>query len=326
MSKLRIRPKPKSKRWLLWLALIPILITSLTGLTQSNELVNYISQYTGVAPKIITNPYRPAPPAWPVASEEYHSKNIIVYDLSRKQILFRKNIDTPVPVASLTKIMTAILAIEKLPNLNDTTKVSATTINQMQARNASVAGFSSGEMLRYIDLLYGVILPSGGEASLTLAEAIASNETEFVNLMNARAKELNMTQTNFANSTGLDAKGQESTIRDLTRLLRYALKNPTFRQIFTTAEFQTSATNYRPQGIKLKHSILSNISSDEQPDFKILGGKSGTTYAAGLCWATLAQKSEREFLIITLGAPLDNLYSPTLYQKKDLLSIMQTIN
>ena len=228
MSKLQIKPRPKSKRWLFWLALMFILITSLIGLTQSNKLVNYISQYMGVAPEVITHPYLPAPPTWPVVSEEYHSKNIIVYDLSRKQILFRKNIDAPVPVASLTKIMTAILAIEKLPNLNDTTKVSATTINQMQVRNASIAGFSSGEMLRYIDLLYGVMLPSGGEASLTLAEAIASNETEFVNLMNTRAKELNMTRTNFTNSTGLDAEGQESTTRDLVRLLRHALKTRLF--------------------------------------------------------------------------------------------------
>ncbi len=326
MTRLQIKAKSKSKHRLAWLILLPILATSLLGLLRSDKLIVHTSRYLGIEPEVITSPYRPAPPAWAVAADKYHSKNIIVYDLTRKQVLFRKDIDAPVPMASLTKIMTTILAIEKLPDLNTMGVIKTATINQMAARNASMAGFSAGEKVKYIDLLYGVMLPSGGEASLTIAEAVAGNESEFVAMMNARAQELGLTKTSFTNATGLDADNQRSSARDLVRLLRHALKNLTFRQIFTTKEHQTSSTNYHSRGIKLKHSILGGILSNEQTGFQIIGGKSGTTHAAGLCWATLTQKNGREFLVITLGAPLDNLYRPTLYQKDDLLSIMQTIN
>ena len=317
-------PKRKNRlRCWIWLVLLAI---SLFGLSQTTPAVNWISRHLEIEPEIVSNLHRPAPPDWPVDADNYGSRSIIVYDLSRKQILFRKNIDIDVPVASLTKIMTAILAIEKIENLNDTARINSETISQMYSHNASTAGFRAGENARYIDLLYATMLPSGGEAALTLAESLSGSENEFANLMNLRAKELGMSRTVFKNSTGLDVDGQVSTPRDLVRLLRHALKNPTFRQIFTTPEYRTSPTPLRPQGIKFKHSVLSQISADEQVNFKVLGGKSGTTYAAELCWATLVEKNGREFLVITLGAPLDNLNNPTTHQKSDLLLIAQTID
>lgn len=319
---MKTKRRSSSIRLILWLILAML---SFALFLQTDELTNQISRYFSLEPKLITSPYRPAPPDWPVATSSYSSKSIIVYDLTRKQILLRKNIDTPAPIASLTKIMTVILALERINNLDDTVKISPATMQQVYSRNASTAGFVAGENVRYIDLLYGTMLPSGGEAALTLAEAVAGSEDEFVKLMNQRAQELGMGQTTFKNPTGLDADGQMSTPRDLVRLLRHALKNPTFRQIFTSSTYQTASTAQHPQGIKLKSSVLSKVNAEEQTDFNILGGKSGTTYAAELCWATLTKKNEREFLVITLKAPLDNLGNPTLYQKMDLLSIMQTI-
>src|SRR5574344_2512186 len=110
MTRLQIKAKSKSKHRLAWLILLPILATSLLGLLRSDKLIVHTSRYLGIEPEVITSPYRPAPPAWAVAADKYHSKNIIVYDLTRKQVLFRKDIDAPVPMASLTKIMTTILA------------------------------------------------------------------------------------------------------------------------------------------------------------------------------------------------------------------------
>ena len=101
-------------------------------------------------------------------------------------------------------------------------------------QNASMAGFLPGEKVKVIDLLYGNILPSGGECSIALAEQISGTEQKFAELMNKKAQELGMNNTHFTNATGLHDESHYSTVRDLSILLQYALKNETFHKIFQT--------------------------------------------------------------------------------------------
>lgn len=310
--KIRVR---RSRKWLVvWLSVLGL---SSFGLFKVDNIIQAIADYAGVSPAERAWPIQVFP-KWPTDPSIYKSQNIMVYDLTDQRVLLNKNGDQPVPVASLVKIMTAILAIEKLDNYDTkTVTITAETMAEMQAQNASVAGFRAGEVIVYLDLLYGAMLPSGGEATLSLAQAVAGSEAEFVELMNQKAKGLHLKTAVFKNSTGLDAEGQVASPRDIIKLLRYALKNPDFRRILTAAQHQL------PNGRILKSSVLSQIKSDEQEGFEVLGGKSGTTYAAGLCWATLATKNDHELLVITLRAPLDNLNKPTPYQKMDTLAILK---
>lgn len=258
---------------------------------------------------------------WPVDSENYHSKSVFVYDLSSQQIIFSKNPDQLLPIASLTKIMTALVALEKLDNYaSQTTVVSQQAIERSVKENLVMAGFTAGEAVSFQDLLYGAMLPSGGEAATALAEAVSGSQEDFAKLMTQKARQLHMIGARFVNADGVDHSEQRVSSRGVFLLTRRALENPTFRQIFTSASYQTES------GKLLKHSILASLPPEDQPDFKILGGKSGTTYEAGLCWAVVAEKNGREYIIVVLGAPLDNLNRPTPYQKQDVLNILQTID
>lgn len=252
--------------------------------------------------------------------KNWHSKAILVYDLDQTKTVFELNAKQILPPASLVKIMTAIIALENLPDLEKTTTILKQDYDNLKKLNASMAGFLPGETITVKDLLCGLMLPSGADSALTLARLVAGNETNFVQLMNQKAIELNI-RANFKNTTGLDVDQQLFSAQDIRKMLSYALENPIFRQIFTSRYYQTTANVIHPQGLNLQSTVLTKLDKKSA----IIGGKSGTTHRAGLNWATLAKVKEREFLIITMGAPLDNLNNPTLLQKTDQNQIIQLL-
>lgn len=134
-----------------------------------------------------------------------------------------------------------------------------------------------------------------------------------------------MNDTRFQTVEGLDAEGQYTTAKDMVIFLEKALQDPRFYKVFTTAAFTTEKTWQHPRGLKLTSTVLGHILPDEETDFHIIGGKSGTTQKAGLCWATLAMKEGTPYILVTLGAPLDNIYKPTMTQKADALKIYQRV-
>ncbi len=321
------KPKKSNKPYLLICLLLLAVISGGYLYHKKDKLV--VAIYSALEETLVPNQvkFTPKPPlpVWPVDASSYYGRNIMVYDTVNEWALLRKDVDSSVPIASLTKIMTTILAIEHLEDLRASVKIDGAVLSNLWAKNASMAGFASGETVKYLDLLYATVLPSGGEAATILANEVSVRKGDFIKLMNQKAHELKMTNTVFTNPTGLDSSTQVSSARDMVSLLRYALRSPIFRQIFTTREYVTTPTPQHPNGIKMHSTVLSRISESEQQDFKILGGKSGTTYGAGLCWAVLAEVEGREFIVVTLGAPLDNLANPTLYQKRDVLSLAGTI-
>lgn len=233
---------------------------------------------------------------------ECSSKYICVMERGSKEILYKKNPRLKAYPASLTKMMSALVALEKSTDLKAMAPIDRTTYREMVARNSSMAGFFSGEKVTYADLLYGTMLSSGGEAANSLAIHVAGSKAAFVQLMNEKAVALGLANTCFQNPEGLHHPEQYSSAYDLACLLDYALDNELFREIFTTSTFMTTSTQEHPRGICLKSTVLNRLRGIEQEGFLIVGGKSGTTSAAGECWATLAIKEGKEYICVVMGA------------------------
>ncbi len=241
-----------------------------------------------------------------IASEKLNSPNAILIRLEDNTILMQKNSEEKIYPASLTKIMTAIVAIEKLPDLKEKIKLTNSMYQGLYEADASMAGFQPGELVRTIDLLYGVLLPSGAECCKGLAVHIAGSEQNFVEMMNQKAAELGMDNSHFENTTGLHNKNHYATVKDLACLLSYALQNDTFRKIFTSARYSTPPTNKHPDGITFYSTMFERLSNPSITGGKILGGKTGYTKEAGLCLASLAKEGKKEYILVTAGAKGDN--------------------
>lgn len=235
-----------------------------------------------------------------------YSSNAVLIEAGSGKVLAEKNADEQIYPASLTKIMTVLLAVEACPNLDEPVTVPEDIFAALQAQGASMAGFEAGESVPVRDLLYGALLPSGAECCETLARHISGSEEAFAELMNCKAEELGMNGTHFCNSTGLHDGAHVSTAHDMAVLLRAALQNETFRQIFTAARHSVQPTAQHPQGFTFYSSLLSKLSGSEVPHGKILGGKTGYTSEAGLCLASLAEVRGREYILVTAGAQGDH--------------------
>ncbi len=227
---------------------------------------------------------------------ELHYENAIIYDLTDKEVLYEKESTEEKAIASLTKLMTIITAIEKVedPNIS-------ITYNEEMSSNvawyASVAGFKVGETYTFDDLLYGAMLPSGADATVALAFTASGSLDTFVKDMNELAQKIGMTNSNFVNVHGLDEDNHYSTAEDLKKLLEYSLQNETFKKVYTTKEYTLST------GKKIESTVLKQGQKYSLDTSKILGSKTGFTANAGLCISALMNDENHEIIIITLGAP-----------------------
>lgn len=168
----------------------------------------------------------------PVAIDtgDLHSPCAVLVRLSDKAVLMQKQSDERIYPASLTKMMTAVVAIENIPDLQKKIELPSSMFQPLYKADASMAGFQPGEKVRAIDLLYGALLPSGAECCVGLADEISGSEQSFVKKMNQKAEQLGMGSTHFANSTGLQNENHYTTVKDLSLLLGYAIQNKTFRE------------------------------------------------------------------------------------------------
>ncbi|MBZ4667927.1 MAG: D-alanyl-D-alanine carboxypeptidase [Defluviitaleaceae bacterium] len=258
-----------------------------------------------------------------VSSDQLYSSNAILIRLTDDTVLMEKNSEKTIYPASLTKMMTVLVAIENLPDLDEKIKLTWSMFEGLYEANASMAGFQAGEQVRAIDLLYGIMLPSGAESCIALADYIAGSEENFVKLMNQKAKELGMNNTHFKNTTGLHSETHYTTVKDLAVLLSNALQNDTFRDIFTTFCYSVPPTNKHPDGITFYSTMFERLGVQSIAGGEILGGKTGYTDEAGLCLASLARVGEEEYILITAGAE-GNHFSEQYYIT-DALAVYNSI-
>ncbi|MEK4462265.1 D-alanyl-D-alanine carboxypeptidase [Paenibacillus odorifer] len=251
----------------------------------------------------------------------YASPYIYVYDRESDQAIYEESAGAKVYPASLTKIMTAIVTLEHVDDLSVIAPVDRRTFGELLASNSSMAGFREDEEVTYQDLLYGTLLTSGGEAANTLAVHVAGSVENFVLMMNDKAAEFSLNGTHFTSPEGLHDDNQYTTASDVGKLLDYALANEDFKKMFTQETYLTTSTTDHPEGILLESTVLKYLNEDQQIGFKIIGGKSGTTSAAGQCWATLGLVNNREYIVIVMGAPLKDISHPDQAQIRDTLNL-----
>ena len=230
--------------------------------------------------------------------------------------------------ASLTKIMTAIVAIEHTDDFTQRVTVEKNVFEDLCEKDASMAGFEPGEEVSLRDLLYGILLPSGAECCLTYARHVAGTEAAFVDLMNQKAEELGMCRTHFSNTTGLHEENHYTTAEDMAALLQYALSNEIFREAFTSKTYDVEPTNIHPKGICLQSTLSKGIEEIKMEGKAmeaemILGGKTGYTDEAGLCLASLAEISGQEYILVTAGAAGSHQTEP--YNILDALEVYQRL-
>ena len=228
------------------------------------------------------------------------SESAILYNLDSGEVLYEKNSDEVRQIASLTKIMTALVTIENVDNLDKQVILTKEDFAGLIEANAVQAGFTNGEVVTYKDLLFALLLPSGADAAKAIARNVGGSEENFINKMNEKAKELNLKNTKFSTVIGLDDENNYSTAKEVSIIFKEALKNKTFKEIITTKEYQTSDGK-----LTFKSTIQSNAKRYEIDIPYVLGGKTGTTSGAGLCLATIAKANDVNYMLVTLGALYD---------------------
>lgn len=216
--------------------------------------------------------------------------------------LYAKNPDAPIIPASTTKIMTCILAIEMAGDLS-----AAVAVPDEAARlggSNSRMGLVRGESLPMRDLLYGLMLVSANDAALAIACHLAGSAEDFAALMNGKAAALGMEDTRFAAPSGVYRSGYTSTAHDMARLTAYAMRNGTFRQIVSAAEYTVPANGVRRHELHLVNSnrLISDPETSSYYYEYAIGGKTGTTTVGGKCLVAVAERDGAVLIASLMGA------------------------
>ena len=263
-------------------------------------------------------------------SDDFTFTNGIMIDLVNETVLASKDAEKKIYPASLTKIMTLIVAVESLNDLEATFEMTAEIIDPLIVEEASMAGFAPGEKVTVRDMFYGLMLPSGADAAAGLANLVAGSEAEFAELMNKKAKALGLKNTHFTNPSGLHDDDHYSTCHDIAMMLRYAMNDELMSEILMTYQYTTAVTEQHPEGILLTDTMFSRMYGDEPEGAFILGGKTGYTIEAKNCLASFAVRCEEgeseditysrepDMLLVTVGSV--NKWGPVY----DAISIYST--
>ncbi|MFD2611967.1 D-alanyl-D-alanine carboxypeptidase family protein [Paenibacillus gansuensis] len=233
-------------------------------------------------------------PASAGAAVAASAKGYALIDVTSGRILASRQGDTKMRIASLTKVMTAIVAIEN-GRLSDKVKVS----RNAYAKEGSSIYLKLGEEMSLENLLYGLMLRSGNDAAVAIAEHVGASLDGFVHMMNQKAEEIGMVNTHFDNPHGLDTDTHYSTANDMARLTAYSMKNPVFRQISGTKLKKAPNPNEEWDYVwRNKNKMLYLYEGAD-------GGKTGYTKLAGRCLISSATRGTQQLAAVTLNAPDD---------------------
>lgn len=224
-----------------------------------------------------------------IKEPDVNSRACVVIDRKTNSVLFGKNENSKKKMASTTKIMTATIIIEKC-NLSDTIEIS----KKAAGTGGSRLGLKTGDKITILDLLYGLMLRSGNDAAVALAEYAGGDINGFAELMNAKALELGLTNTHFETPHGLDSNEHYTTAYELALLSNYALNNPTFAKIVGTKNY-TITINGSPKALSNTNELLGNMEG-------VYGIKTGFTNGANRCLVTACKRNNIDIICVVLGA------------------------
>ena len=255
--------------------------------------------------------YTPVPRAAPQAvltpkgaPDALTASEAILMDANTGNILYEKNAETPAPMASTTKIMTALIAIRS-GRLNQAVTIGQDAVNEVQQNGGSGAMLVAGDQVKLQDLLYGLMLPSGDDAAVAIADAVAGSTQNFVKIMNVEAQRLHLFQTHYFNVDGLEATDSQGRIipgvhyttpYDLARLARYAMSIPLFAKVVQTKQYDVPATaTNHPYHWTNINPLLSKYNG-------AIGIKTGWTPQAGGCLVAAATRNGHTLISVVLHA------------------------
>lgn len=226
----------------------------------------------------------------PVNSEvSINSRAAIVFERNSHMVLYEKNADSTRPMASTTKIMTCIVVLQNA----DLSKVA--TISKKSANiGGSQIGFKAGDKITIHDLLYALMLKSGNDAAIALAEEVGGSVEGFADMMNKKAEELGLTNTHFVTPHGLDSSEHYTTAKELALLTDYALKIPKFKEIVGMHSYNLTINN-QPRTINNTNELLGYLNG-------VYGVKTGFTNGAGRCLVTSTKRGDMDIICVVLGA------------------------
>lgn len=232
------------------------------------------------------------------------SSTAILMDAQTGQVLYNKNMDEKMYPASITKIMTAILAVENL-RLTDTITLSENAVYSFDDNDIASMGFIAGENISVKDALYAMMLMSANDAANALAEQVSGSIDKFVERMNEKAKEIGATNTHFSNPNGLHEDTHYTTAHDMALITQYAMKNADFCHFFSELTYEIQPTNKQPEArpCASQHDMLKNTQFFYQ---YATGGKLGWTKQAQYTLVTTAEKDGRELICVVMNSTQPN--------------------
>ena len=236
-----------------------------------------------------------------LAAPDVSARACVVIEAESGRVLYQKNAQERLPMASTTKIITALVALEQ-GNREDVVKISSSAAGT----EGSSMYLESGETMTLEELLYGLMLASGNDAAVAIAEHFGGIDA-FVTLMNEKAEQIGAKNSHFSNPNGLPDESHYSTAADMAKITAYALKNPDFARIVATKSYRIAGEGKAyPRSLTNHNKLLSMYDG-------CIGVKTGFTKVAGRCLVSAAKRNNMTLICVTLNAPNDwndhsNLY------------------
>ncbi len=234
--------------------------------------------------------------------ETTDSNYVVLVDVTSGTILAEKDAHTVMNPASMTKVLTLLVAAEHITDLDATVTITREITDFCFVNGCSIVGFEVGEVVTVRDLLYGTILSSGADASLALANHVAGSHEAFVELMNEKLAVLGLSETaHFTNCVGLYEENHACTIYDMAMIMKAAMENDLCREVLNTRIYQIPPTNMHPEGQNLSNLFLRRIEDRFTGEFQIVGGKTGYVAASGSCAVSCGQAADGRLFICATG-------------------------
>ena len=220
------------------------------------------------------------------SEDDVKSTYAVLVDAKTGEIVASKDASVRIYPASMTKILTVLVAAEHVTDLDDKFKIDISITDYAYSHDCSAVGFSCDETVTVRDLLYGTILPSGGDAALALAEYVAGSHDKFVDMMNDKLKELGLSDTaHFTNCVGIYDDDHYCTLSDMAMIMKAAIENDLAKEILKTHIYTTSHTPEHPEGIEISNWFLRRI-EDKDTGGEVICAKTGFVKESGCCGAS----------------------------------------
>lgn len=234
---------------------------------------------------------------------EFVSAYAVFVDMDNGTVLAEKGARERMNPASMTKVLTLLVAAEHIEDLDDTFVITADATDYGYVNDCSVAGFEKEETVTVRDLMYGTILPSGADAAMGLALYVSGSQEAFMELMNEKLRELGMSETaHFTNCVGVYDENHYCTVYDLAVIMNAAIENEICREVLSAHTYTTSSTGQHPEGMLLSNWFLRRI-EDKDTGGEVVCGKTGFVNQSGSCAVSYGvDQNGRNYICVTAGA------------------------